>query len=197
MLAESSADGSLQLSGAADSRLARGLVALLVRGLQREPPSVLRTLSVPQLASSAGLHELLTPSRLNGLEAMVRVMSTQLEQQQQQAAMEEAEDTVDAVEAAETAQAAEAAEPAEVAGAASLTMPEGHTLDASAQPQLLWPSASEEVALLLSGGVDSSVALHELLAAGHRVRAFYLVRAPAPRSQRSRSADLWVVPASP
>ena len=42
------------------------------------------------------------------------------------------------------------------------------------QPRLLWPAAEEEVALLLSGGVDSSVALHNLLADGHKVRAFYL-----------------------
>ena len=41
-------------------------------------------------------------------------------------------------------------------------------------PRLLWTAAEEEVALLLSGGVDSSVALHELLKAGHKVRAFYL-----------------------
>jgi tRNA-specific 2-thiouridylase len=35
------------------------------------------------------------------------------------------------------------------------------------------------VALLLSGGVDSSLALHLLKAAGHRVTAFYLqVRCP-------------------
>jgi tRNA (5-methylaminomethyl-2-thiouridylate)-methyltransferase len=38
----------------------------------------------------------------------------------------------------------------------------------------LGAEAGLEVALLLSGGVDSSVALHRLLDAGHRVTAFYL-----------------------
>jgi tRNA-specific 2-thiouridylase len=40
-------------------------------------------------------------------------------------------------------------------------------------PATVW-AASEEIAVLLSGGVDSSVALHLLLEAGHRCRAFYL-----------------------
>ncbi|KAG5175190.1 tRNA-specific 2-thiouridylase [Tribonema minus] len=37
-----------------------------------------------------------------------------------------------------------------------------------------WPNSHEEVAVLLSGGVDSSVALNLLLEQGHKVRAFYL-----------------------
>jgi hypothetical protein len=48
---------------------------------------------------------------------------------------------------------------------------------APASPAPLVPAKdprSEEVALLLSGGVDSSVALKLLLEQGHRVRAYYL-----------------------
>ena len=162
--AQTDADGMLQLSGAADSRLARGLVSLLVRGLRGEPADAARRLDVRAVAEAAGLPALLTPGRLNGMEAMLRVLTTQLDeleqQQQQQPAQEEAAapSTVDGVPSAASS-AADAARP---------------TADPAAHPRLLWPAAEEEVALLLSGGVDSSVALHRLLEAGHRVRAFYL-----------------------
>uniref|UniRef100_A0A7S4BKU4 tRNA-5-taurinomethyluridine 2-sulfurtransferase n=1 Tax=Chrysotila carterae TaxID=13221 RepID=A0A7S4BKU4_CHRCT len=45
---------------------------------------------------------------------------------------------------------------------------------ATASAASRWPRASEEVAVLLSGGVDSSVALRLLHDAGVRCRAFYL-----------------------
>ena len=53
-------------------------------------------------------------------------------------------------------------------------------LPATSWPLLLLPCRCEpgaaplHVAVLLSGGVDSSLALHLLKAAGHHVTAFYL-----------------------
>ena len=63
MLASVSAEGTLELSGMADSRLARGLVALLVRGLRGEPRT-LRDVSRSQQPSLwAGRDPTERPSR--------------------------------------------------------------------------------------------------------------------------------------
>ncbi len=67
-------DGTLRLAGAADSRLARGLVALLVRGLQGQPAAALERLSAQQVADASGLPGVVTPSRINGLGTMLRVL---------------------------------------------------------------------------------------------------------------------------
>lgn len=166
-------DGRLRLSGAADSRLARGLVALLVRGLEGALPEDLERLDVHELARAAALGSALTPGRLNGLEGMLLALRSQLEEErprQHERRADAAADTPAAVEGgadspADAPPTHEAATPfeSEVRGAPT-----------PRQVQLLWPAAEEEVAVLLSGGVDSSVALHQLLAAGHRCRAFYL-----------------------
>ena len=153
--ASTAADGSLRLAGAADSKLARGLVALLVRGLRGAPADAARQINVRAVAEAAGLPSLLTPGRLNGMEGMLKVVGTQLEEQQQEE---------------EAAVAEELAEPPADSSSSSSSVIQ----PAPQNPRLLWTAAEEEVALLLSGGVDSSVALHELLKAGHKVRAFYL-----------------------
>jgi tRNA (5-methylaminomethyl-2-thiouridylate)-methyltransferase len=159
VLAEVDGEGALKLAGAADSRLARGLVALLVRGLRGEHVSVLRRLSVRELAETADLPSLMTRGRLNGMDAMLRVMEAQLACRDAEAA--------DAVGATDVVHDDDGAQ-----GEGREVQPSPR--EAPTNPHLAWPAADEEVALLLSGGVDSSVALHELLAAGHRVRAFYL-----------------------
>ena len=160
-------DGRLRLAGAADSKLARGLVALLVRGLQGEPVDALLQLDVRELAAKAGLTLALTPSRLNGLDGMVQTMRKQL--------LAQLPSALRAVTAAVMPLHAGLDEdrrlPSLPRGGTSVLPP---ATTATAHPQLLWPAAEEEVAVLLSGGVDSSVALHQLLAAGHRCRAFYL-----------------------
>ena len=157
VLAQMRSDGTLALAGAADSRLARGLVALLVRGLRGESVSTLRSLRASDLADAAGISELVTPSRLNGVAAMLRLMCEQL----------------GAADAAIDPDAAKRS----IVGAQSAPTSVGESAEpptAPLHPHLAWPAAEQEVALLLSGGVDSSVALHQLLSAGHRVRAFYL-----------------------
>ena len=144
-------DGTLGLAGAADSRLARGLVALLVRGLHGSSPEVLGQLDAQRIADLAQLQPALAPGRLNGVDGMLRTMRSQL-------ARAAAGRDARAVDVPSSL----ADEPLDPVGESPL------------QPRLHWPAAEEEVAVLLSGGVDSSVALHALLAAGHRCRAFYL-----------------------
>ena len=172
--ASTDAHGALNLAGAADSRLAKGLVALLVRGLQGVPVEALEGLTFRAVAEAAGLPELLTPGRLNGMEGMLRLIAKQIDHQA--AAAPEAVRAADGVSQGPQGPAVDAA----TATSRRLVVEEARVEDAPviqavpAQPRLLWPAAEEEVALLLSGGVDSSVALHQLLAAGHKVRAFYL-----------------------
>ena len=154
-------DGRLQMAGAADSKLARGMVALLVRGLQGEPVEALEKLTVRDVATAAGLSLALTPGRLNGLDQMLQTLRVQIsdQQQQQSSTPVAAGDGASRAPAAEKAMGGTREEPSPVV---------------AEHPRLLWPAAEEEVAVLLSGGVDSSVALHELLQAGRKVRAFYL-----------------------
>jgi sulfur transfer protein SufE len=155
VLARLGADGTLQPEGAADSRLARGLVALLVRGLRGEPPEALALLDGAAISEAAGLAGALSLSRINGLGAMLRLMREQ-------------------------AAAAVARRPLSVARPLGLPGPSTPALALPSDAELLaarrgsWQAAGEEVAVLLSGGVDSSVALRLLHDAGVRTRAFYL-----------------------
>jgi sulfur transfer protein SufE len=141
------ADGALRVGGTADSRVARGIVALLARGLHGAPPAALAALSSRGLAEASGLHTTLAAGRLNGVDNMLRTMREQLE-------------------AAAAAPPAAAASPATAAAASAEPAAESSWRPSAA--------ADEEVAVLLSGGVDSSVALQQLVAAGHKCRAFYL-----------------------
>ena len=174
MLASVSAKGTLELSGMADSRLARGLVALLVRGLRGEPVETLLALSAEDVSEAAGLTSVLSPSRLNGVSNMLETMRAQL---QTAAAEAEAGEGGAAASGAPSGRGEAAGEVAgEAAGGTA-----GAVADAgpSVAPWLApsgftWAAAEEEVAVLLSGGVDSSVALRLLQEQGHRCRAFYL-----------------------
>ena len=146
--------GRLSLAAAADSRLAAGLAALIVRGLQGEPLNSLLQLEVEHIAAASNLSLALTPGRLNGLEGILRTMRRQLQEHHLHG--NESEVTAGSVMNATNV---------------PMTLPSGAE---ASNPRLLWPAAEEEVAVLLSGGVDSSVALHQLLSSGYRCRAFYL-----------------------
>jgi len=169
VLARPSGSGSLRLDGAADSRLARGLVALLVQGLRGERAETLLALDPAQVARAAGLVGALSPSRVNGLGAMIRLMQRQLE------AGVAAEAAADATPAGvASAKAAAEAAPADGASATTSGGEGGREAVLRAGSRGSLESAGEEVAVLLSGGVDSSVALRLLHDAGVRTRAFYL-----------------------
>lgn len=158
VLARLAANGTLQPEGAADSRLAKGLVALLVRGLRGESPDALASLDVAAISEAAGLSGALSHSRINGLGAMLDLMREQ----------------------AAAAVARRQLSPDRPVGAAGPPAPLPPALALPADNLLLaarrgsWQAAGEEVAVLLSGGVDSSVALRLLHDAGVRTRAFYL-----------------------
>lgn len=171
VLASISAKGTLELSGMADSRLARGLVALLVRGLRGETLESFLALSAEDVSEAAGLTSVLSPSRLNGVANMLETMRAQL----QSAAAAEAEDGQDGAAASGAPSGRGEAVGAAAGAAAGVVAGAGPSVAPWLAPSgFTWAAAEEEVAVLLSGGVDSSVALRLLQEQGQRCRAFYL-----------------------
>ncbi|KAL1510837.1 hypothetical protein AB1Y20_007120 [Prymnesium parvum] len=160
--------GVLYPTGAADGAVARGVAAVLLRGLRGEPAGALLRLQAAEVARACGMEALLTPGRLGGMEGILAVLRRQV----REAAEAEARGGEGAAAAA--AAAAEAAE-AEGREAAEGGGEWGEGVRAwEAAGAAGWGAAEEEVAVLLSGGVDSSVALRSLVEEGRRVRAFYL-----------------------
>jgi tRNA-5-taurinomethyluridine 2-sulfurtransferase len=139
------------IEGVADSRVAQGLIALLSDGLKYMPVANILELSGEGLTTRCGLDSVLPPGRLNGLHSLLAVIQGQLRRERD-------------------------------------TPPRGHEsifgrrcdvakgddtfASSSSSSSLSW--GKDEVAMLISGGVDSSVALALLLEQGYKVRAFYL-----------------------
>jgi sulfur transfer protein SufE len=124
-------DGTLHISGYADSRVAQGMLALLARGLEGVSAAAVSDCRVSSVLARCAVTSLLPPGRFNGFTNMLQLV-------QDQTRLLLAGETLPMVATAEGS---------------------GYT---------------EEVAVLLSGGVDSSVALRLLLEQGLSVRAFYL-----------------------
>ena len=191
--------GVVSIRGTADARLSRGILALVASGLEGESPHTVLNLCGKTLAAAVGLRAGLTNSRINGLGNVLGVIQAQVRTHLERAA---AADQADATTTDTELTSAEptSAEPTSLgpagAGLADVESPASVTVDS---PSLLlsgdgasfteegrrswgsdasgWfplPGAEDEVAMLLSGGVDSSVAMRLLQDEGYRVRAFYL-----------------------
>lgn len=124
-------DKSVSLRGYSDARISRGLVALLVTGLQGQPVDDILAVTADDLLSASHLHGSVSQTRINGLSSILT--ETKLRLKRQQTGI----------------------------GAGTNTT--------------RWTSRQgPDVAVLLSGGVDSSVALRLAVQSGARVQAFYL-----------------------
>lgn len=144
-------DNVCTFKAVADSRVARGMIALLCEGLENRKISSILSLSSTELAKECGLDKLLPEGRLNGLHNMVQLIQKQALQLSKQGNQE----------------------------SQSMYTPLNAPGDKEMENQQNIPpwissSSKDEVAVLLSGGVDSSVALKLLQLEGYKVRAFYL-----------------------
>lgn len=114
-------------------------------------------LSPLDLSRECGLNTLLPVGRLNGLHNMVTLIQSQIAAELRR--VEQIGTTIDFV-GTET-----------VMGTAQTVASKTHSSVSDLFEDL---DTSGEIAVLLSGGVDSSVALKLLLLQGYKVRAFYL-----------------------
>jgi len=123
--------------GNADSRVARGMLALLKKGLEGASVTDVLAMDSRRVAGALGLESLLPQGRLDGLCNIVGLI-------QQQCTTSSSSSS----------------------SSASTAARDGFPAS--------WSDRHNEVAVLLSGGVDSSVALALLVQARVPVRAFYL-----------------------
>lgn len=131
-------NGRVSIQGESDSRVAKGLMVILIQSIGRETMSIQDVLSldISETTNHSALN-FLPIGRLNGLKNMMLLV-----QKQVQTRLDEILNPI---------------------------------ADKNKQYRLDWVHPyEEEVAMLLSGGVDSSVALNLLKEQGRKVRAFYL-----------------------
>eukprot|EP01031_Cornospumella_fuschlensis_P043439 gene43439-53103_t len=126
----------IKILGAADSRVAQGLLAFLAEGLQRMSSADALALSPSLLTQQLGLNQLLPVGRLNGFTNILLLVQD-LIREQERALLSQKNYT----------------------GSRSSTATEQMEKSASEPPEVLYAGREDEVAMLLSGGVDSSVAL--------------------------------------
>ena len=125
------------INAVADSRVARGMAALLSIGLQKIPANNILQLIPSEVTNKCGLVSLLPPGRLNGFENMINLIQSEIKNE---------------------------------LGYNDKNIKQSSSNSGS----WIKDGENDEIAVLLSGGVDSSVALKLLQEQGHKVRAFYL-----------------------
>eukprot|EP01033_Poteriospumella_lacustris_P003841 gene3842-2726_t len=150
------------VTGTADSRVALGMLAYLSMELQgKEIASVLK-LDPQQFCRDLGVSDLLPPGRLNGFQNMLRTVQQMLQPQRPPQQLDRpASATTEPEQPAPPSSSVFINEPTAVRAAPA-------TSTAATGPR------HDEVAVLLSGGVDSSLALKLLKDQGVPVRAYYL-----------------------
>lgn len=131
-------DNSVVLAGYSDAQISRGIVALLVLGLNGCSASQVLSIQAADVISATGLNEAVGPSRINGLVSVLAGIKKQISQiQSRNTSLQNDE--------------------------------QSHPMDGR------WSGRQgEDVAVLLSGGVDSSVAMRLAMEEGARVHPFYL-----------------------
>lgn len=129
------ADETVSLSGYSDARISRGLVALLVLGLDGSLAEDILQISGLEVLAASKLPGTVSSSRAMGVSSIIRAIQDGIKSQM-----------VDTTKSSET-----------------------HSMTGR------WSSRQgADVAVLLSGGVDSSVALRLVLESGARAHPFYL-----------------------
>lgn len=158
-------DPVVSIRGTSDARVSRGILALLAKGLDGESADTVLGLRRETVASAVGLRVGLAESRINGLGNALQVIQDRVQH------------LLDSVAADGPSTVAHGQEVVAAGDKTQSGPPSASDEGGVAENMLKWsplPGTEDEVAVLLSGGVDSSVALRLLQDQGHRVRAFYL-----------------------
>ena len=71
LVPQKNADGTLTFSGTSDAAIVKGLISIVLCIYNGKTPQEIVDVDIDDIFSSLGLHEHLSPSRRNGLEAMV------------------------------------------------------------------------------------------------------------------------------
>lgn len=130
---------TVQMRGFSDSKVARGLIALVILGLNGCTTDEIALTSAEQLLEASGLRGTVSPTRMMGLTSIIDFVQSTLEK------------------------------------SLSRERKEGFSNSDKDLMEGRWTGRQgEDVAVLLSGGVDSSVALRRVQESGARPHAFYL-----------------------
>lgn len=150
------------IQGNSDSKLARGLLALIALGLQSVPVQNALSVKAQDVIKASALHDALNASRAAGLEHIFCALHRDLSD-------DNVENNDEALDEHTSARHQNLSHPEGVEKQHMQELKERHPLNGR------WSDRQgEDVAVLLSGGVDSSVALRKALETGARVQAFYL-----------------------
>lgn len=156
LIVERNANGSVQLKGYSDAKFARGLLAMVVMGLDGATETVIRSINATDIETACSMASenntadvskttlSSTSSRHNGLKSIMTALHKHLELYDDLNSNNQVADNPERIN----------------------ELLNGRWTDGV--------QGSDEVAVLLSGGVDSSVALRLAKETGRRVRAFYL-----------------------
>ena len=69
-------DGLIAFKGDSDAAIVRGLIAIVLVVFNRQSPSAIKSIAIEDIFAKLGLEEHLSPSRRNGLAAMVEKIKT-------------------------------------------------------------------------------------------------------------------------
>jgi len=147
----------VHLEGTADALLSRGLLAVLAKALQNVSADQILELPSDQVADRLSIRPALSQGRNDGLASMVRTIQKQVQT------------LITSVDNEDEAVMASLSSFAEARDDISDPQPQ-HTRETDNGVVI----RQQTVALLLSGGVDSSVALNLLKRQGYNVTAYYL-----------------------
>lgn len=72
-------EGVICFKGDSDAAIVRGLIAVVLTIFNRQSPSAIKSIAIEEIFAKLGLEEHLSPSRRNGLAAMVEKIKTYAE----------------------------------------------------------------------------------------------------------------------
>ncbi|CAB9506566.1 specific 2-thiouridylase MnmA [Seminavis robusta] len=168
-------DYQVTYKGHADALLSRGLMAALMTVLDSCDVDEVRHMDPASIAEQMGVRRALSPGRNDGLANMMQVIQNQIQTLLSSSETKKTDESVETVDSTKTRDIA----PLYVDETGKSNEEPGRHQSARGDSSVAVESdiptkKKATVALLLSGGVDSSVALRLLLKQGYNVTAFYL-----------------------